>query len=199
MSTYGKLNLLLINSIYVVFFSLEMRRKLMQIKIYYSFFSSAWKETSLKLLQVAPAKNLFPSVYVIGTTCFDEYFLIRVMIEWQYFIYRFIVTQRFFATTMLLRSLKRFESVMCYVCYLHNNIAIAMMVIPKVQALLLKFCSINQILFLKMLFLHSFIFCESSTFFYINVIFQMQNLSGGMSLLFIKVNRSVYPANRTFI
>ena len=113
MSTYGKLNLLLINSIYLVFFSLEIQRRLMQIEIYYSFFSSAWKETSLKPLQVAPAKILFPSVYVIGTTCFDEYFLIRLIIEWQYFIYRFIVTQRFFATTMLLRSLKQ----MFWKCY----------------------------------------------------------------------------------
>ena len=39
-STYGKLNFLPINSIYLVFSSLEMQRRLIQIKVYYKLFYS---------------------------------------------------------------------------------------------------------------------------------------------------------------
>ena len=53
----GKLNLLLKNSINLVFSSLEIQRRLIQIKSYYTFFYSVWKETSNKFSKVAAAKK----------------------------------------------------------------------------------------------------------------------------------------------
>ena len=70
MSTYGKLNLLLINSIYLVFSSLEMESRLMQAKLHCKFFYSVWIETTHKPSNVAAAKGF----YVAGTTYFDECF-----------------------------------------------------------------------------------------------------------------------------
>ena len=52
---------------------MQGRRK--QKKVYYTFFYFVSRETALKPLKVAAAKALFSSVYVIGTTCFDECFL----------------------------------------------------------------------------------------------------------------------------
>ena len=67
MSTYGKLKLLLISSIYLVFSPVEIQRTLVQtIKLYRS-------QTS----KVATGKNFFLSVYVIGKACFDESFLFQ--------------------------------------------------------------------------------------------------------------------------
>ena len=53
------------------------------------------KVTSHKPLKVATAKKSFPSVYMINTTCFDECFLFHVLTGRHYFLYKFIVTQRF--------------------------------------------------------------------------------------------------------
>ena len=44
-----KLNLLLINSVYLVFSSLEMHGRLKQTKVYCKFVGSNWKETTYKL------------------------------------------------------------------------------------------------------------------------------------------------------
>ena len=71
-STYEKLNLFLINSVYVVISSLEMQRRLVQTKLYYKSFYSTSKETSHKASKVAAVKNPLPSVYVIGTVWFHE-------------------------------------------------------------------------------------------------------------------------------
>ena len=49
----------------------------------------------------------FPSVYIIATTCFNECFLFRVITGRHYFLYKFIVTQKFGETAMLLCSLKQ--------------------------------------------------------------------------------------------
>ena len=51
----------------------------------------------------------------------------------QNFLYKFIITQRFVATAMLLRSLKQvfWKKSAFYVRYFDNNIT--MMLIPKVQ------------------------------------------------------------------
>ena len=50
-----------------------------------------------------------------------------------YFLYKFIVTQRFGATAKLLRSLKQvfWKKSAFYICYLHDNIAL--LLIPKIQ------------------------------------------------------------------
>ena len=96
-------------------------------------FHSVWKEISHKLSKAAAAKSFFPSVYVNGTTCFGECFLFHVITGRHYFLYKFIVTQSFCATTMLLRSLKQvfWKKSACYLRYLHNNIT--MLLISKVQ------------------------------------------------------------------
>ena len=78
-------------------------------------------------------QNFLPSVYVIGTACFDECFWFYAVIGRHYFLYKFIATQKFFAFTMLLRSLKQvfWKKSVFYVRYLQNNIT--MLLIPKVQ------------------------------------------------------------------
>ena len=44
-----------------------------------------WKETTYKLIKVAVAKTLFSSVYVIGITSINEYFLFYVITGRHYF------------------------------------------------------------------------------------------------------------------
>ena len=80
--TDRKLNLPFTSSIYVGFWLLEMLKWLKQTKIYHTFFYFAWKETTHKPLQMPAAKTFFSSVYVSGTTCFDECFLFCV-INWK--------------------------------------------------------------------------------------------------------------------
>ena len=75
-----------INSIYLVFSSLEMQRRLIQTnKVSYKRFYSVRKETSHKPLKVAAPKKSFSSVYIIDTTCFKECFLFHVITGRHYF------------------------------------------------------------------------------------------------------------------
>ena len=72
-------------------------------------------------------------MYIIGTAYFDECFLFHVNTGRPYFLYEFIVTQRFGATAMRLRSLKQvfwLKSAFS-IGYIHNNII--MLLVPKVQ------------------------------------------------------------------
>ena len=133
MPTYGKVNLFFIKSISLVFSFREMQRRLMWTKLYNKCFYSTWIETSHKPSEVAAAKDFLPNVYVIGTACFDECFLFHVIIGRHYVSYKFIVTQGFFASIMLLRFLKGifWKKSVFYVRYLHNTI---IMLISKVQA-----------------------------------------------------------------
>ena len=109
-----------------------MQRRLVQTKVYYKLSYSVWKETPHKPLKAATAKKYFPSVYIIDTTCFDECFLFRV-ITGIHFLYKFIVTQRFGETAMLLCSSKQvfWKKSAFYIRYLRNNIT--MLLIPKVH------------------------------------------------------------------
>ena len=77
----------------------------MQTKTYYKLFYSEKKR--LKPLKVVAAKKSFPSVRISDVTSFDEYFLFHVITGRQYFLYKFIVIQRYGTTAMLLRSLKQ--------------------------------------------------------------------------------------------
>ena len=95
-STYRKLNLSLTSSIYFVFLPLEMQTRLEQTKAYHAFSYFVWKETIHKPLKVAAAKTLFSSVYIIGTTCFDECFSFYVITERYYFSWKTNVNLRFF-------------------------------------------------------------------------------------------------------
>ena len=65
------------------------------------------KGTSHKPLKVVPAKKSFPSLCTIDTTCFDECFLLHVITERHYFLYKFLVTQMFGRTSILLHFLKQ--------------------------------------------------------------------------------------------
>ena len=125
LSIYGKLNFLPINSIYLVFSSLEMQRRVIQIKTHDKLFYSVWKESSHKPLKVAAAKNYFPGVYIIDITCFNKCFLFHVITWRQYFLCKLIVPQwfwcnrhvaAFFKTSVLKKSI-------FYIRYFHNNIA----------------------------------------------------------------------------
>ena len=91
-STYRKLNFSLTSSIYFVFLPLEMKKRLKQTKVCPEFSYFIWKETTHKPLKVAAAKSLFSSVYIIGTTCFDECFSFYVITKRHYFSWKFIVT-----------------------------------------------------------------------------------------------------------
>ena len=94
-SKYRKLNLLLINSIYLTISSLEMQRQPDRPK-YTTFFLICIKKTTRKPSKVAAAKKFSPGVYVIDTTCFDERFLFHGIAGRHYFLYKFAVTFRFF-------------------------------------------------------------------------------------------------------
>ena len=133
MSIYGKLNFPPLNGINSIFSYFEIQRRLIQTKANCKIFYSVWKETSQRPLKVAAAKKSFPSVCTIDTTCFDECFWFHVITGKKYFWYKFIVTQRFGTTAMLLRSLKQmfWKKSVFYICYLHNNITT--LLIPKVQ------------------------------------------------------------------
>ena len=128
-----KTKFLLINSIYMVFSSLEMQRRLVITKVYYKPFYSVWKRMPHKSLKVAAAKKSFSSVYIImeslihviiDTTGFEECLFFLVISGRHYFSYKLIVTQRFGTTTVLLRSLKQvfWNKSAFYICYFHNNI-----------------------------------------------------------------------------
>ena len=94
--TFRKLNLLLSSCIYFAFLPLEIKKKkrLKQTKVCHTFSYFVWKETTHKLLKVAAANSLFTSVYVIGTTCFNERFSFYVITKRHYFSQKFITTLR---------------------------------------------------------------------------------------------------------
>ena len=95
MSKYGKLNLLLRNSIYLIFLSVEIQSRLVQTKLYYQIFSLCLKRNVSQTSKIATAKNLFPSVYVIGEGCFYECFLFHVII-WRHYFYTNLSLPRVF-------------------------------------------------------------------------------------------------------
>ena len=97
-STYRKLNLHRSNKQYLfcLLISLEMQKNtLEQTKMYHTFSYFVWKGTTHKPLKVAAAKTFFSSVYVIGTTCFDERFSFCVITGRHYFSWKINVTLRF--------------------------------------------------------------------------------------------------------
>ena len=120
-------------SICMVFFYLEMQRRLVKTKVYYILYYSVWKEAFHKPLRVAAAKKSFPSVYIIDTTCFHECFLSNV-INARHLLYKFIIiTQKFREIAMLMCSLKKvfWRKSAFHIRYLYNNIT--MLLIPKVH------------------------------------------------------------------
>ena len=98
-----------------------------------TFFTLSRKKRLTNLIEVVAAKKSFSSVYIIDTTCFDECFLFHMITGRHYFLYKFIITQRFRTIAMLLRSLRQLFSIksVFYIRYLHNNITI--LLIPKAR------------------------------------------------------------------
>ena len=66
------------NSIYLVFFSLEVKKRLIQTKVVLL----CLKRNNLQIFKnIATAKNLVFSVYVIVTFSFDKLFLFHAKLE----------------------------------------------------------------------------------------------------------------------
>ena len=88
------MNLLLINSIYLVFSSVEI---LVQTKLYYQFFSLCLERNVSQTSTVATEKNFFPSLYVISKACFDECFFIPCdNLMTLFFIQIYLYPERFY-------------------------------------------------------------------------------------------------------
>ena len=79
-SANRKLNILLINSIYLLLSFFRYVEKTHADQSICKIFYGASKERTHKPSKVAAAKNFFSSVYVIDTTCFVKYFLFHVRI-----------------------------------------------------------------------------------------------------------------------
>ena len=73
-----------------------MQKKTQQTKVCHVFSYFVWKETTHKPLKVAAANILFSIVYVIGTTCFDEWYAFSVITKSHYISWKFIITPRLF-------------------------------------------------------------------------------------------------------
>ena len=84
-STYWELNLALTSSIYFLFLPLEMQKKNQTDQSILLLFLLCLRRSNPQPLKMAAAKSRFSNVYVIGTTCFDECFLFRVITRRHYF------------------------------------------------------------------------------------------------------------------
>ena len=80
-----KLNLLLVNSTYLIVPALLKQRRLIQTKVHFKSCYSVRIEAAHKPSKVAAAKKLFSSVYVINAICFNECFLFHVVTGRHYF------------------------------------------------------------------------------------------------------------------
>ena len=80
-----------------------MQRRLKQTKVYHAFSYFIWKETTHKPLKMAAEKSFFSSVYVIGTTCFDECFVFYMITSLFLKVYQY---SEIFLNVMLLLCLK---------------------------------------------------------------------------------------------
>ena len=78
-ATYGKLNLLSTNGMFLFFPSREMQGRLSRSKYTPSFSYLVSKEAYHKPLIVAASKKSFPSVFIIDTTGSDECFSFHVI------------------------------------------------------------------------------------------------------------------------
>ena len=129
----------------MVFSSLVIQKRLTQTKVYYR--SQTIKSSSCK-------KNLSQmcmlSVQLASTNAFYSMWSLKDL-------YKFIVTQSFFATTTFLLSLKQvfWKKSVFYLRYLHNNIA--MLLIPKVQHKASTSKIFLTVFFIDNVFLHSII------------------------------------------
>ena len=134
---------------------------------------------SYKPLKVAAAKKLFPSVFIIDTTCSNKCFSFHVITANSIFYTNLSLPRDVVQLPCCFTlSNKCFERSLhfIYIHYLHSNIT--MMLIW--QRLKIKLLLLN---FLKNLFADIVFFCKCSTLYFINEIFKTQKLPRGMFLL----------------
>ena len=94
-----------ITRIYLIFFSPEMQKILIETRVYYKLCCAVWKETSHKPLKSSSCKNVF--LKYMDHWCN----LLRPMLfipcgNWKPSLYKFIVTWWFGQTTLMICSLK---------------------------------------------------------------------------------------------
>ena len=103
-STWRKLKLLLLNLLFIWPFLLyKCNGDSFKQNILPRFYS-LWKERTHKASSESNAKDFFSSVHVIGTSCFDERFLLHVINGWCFF-QKNILFSEVFSIAMLLLSL----------------------------------------------------------------------------------------------
>ena len=97
--------------------------------------TSFFTRSENKTFKCSNCKIFFPKCvcYFIYSLCFDKCFLFDMITGRHYFLYKFIVTQRVFATVMLLHSLKQvfLKKSVFYVHYPHKKIT--MLLVPNIQ------------------------------------------------------------------
>ena len=81
LSTYRKTSLILIISFHLFLSSIEIQRTVIQTKYTTGFFPLSEKKRLLNLQKQQLQKNIFSSVHVMVTTCFDKCFLFHVITE----------------------------------------------------------------------------------------------------------------------
>ena len=116
----------------MVFSTLVTQRRLIQTKAYYKF-STLSERKFLSNIQKQQLQKTFSQVSkLLVQLASTNVFYSMGQTGRHYFFYKFIVPPSFFATTMLLRSLKKvfWKKSVFYLRYLHNNIA--MLVILRV-------------------------------------------------------------------
>ena len=108
----------LLNSIYLVFYSLEFLKKthtdrgiffLIYIYIYiHEYLLVCLKRNNSQIFKsIAGAKNIFSGAHVVGTTCFNKYFLFLVITRQHFFNKKLSLPLRCFSTTIFLLSLQQ--------------------------------------------------------------------------------------------
>ena len=123
-----------------------MQRRMIKTKLYYKHFYSISKEASHIYLKVFPKcvyhwHNLLRWLFFVLCENWTQYFLFYLKRSVFKIYNKFIVTQRLGATAILLRTLKQVfrKKSAFYDRYLHNNITMILIVIPKVLKFSQKF------------------------------------------------------------
>ena len=122
-STCGKLNLLPINSIFLICPSPEMQRRLTDEKLLQTFLLCQKRNVSQTFKSSSYKKVFLKCVYhwynLLWRIIFVPYNNLKTQL-----LYKFRVTQRFGTMAMLLRSVKKvfWKKSSFYIRYLHNNI-----------------------------------------------------------------------------
>ena len=116
----------------MVLSSQEMQTRLIQTTVYYKRFYSVWKKRSHKPLKEQLQESL-SQVCILLIQLASRNIFYSVITGRYYFLYKFIVTQRFGVNARLMPSLKQvfWKKSAFYTRYFHNNIT--MLLVQKIQ------------------------------------------------------------------